>query len=48
MEAYGEHALPEASSTEWFRRFKIGDFDVEDKERSGMPKKFEDAELQTS
>ena len=29
----------------WFRRFKSGDFDIEDKERSGQPKKFEDEEL---
>jgi len=28
-----------------FRRFKNGDFSVEDKPRSGQPKKFEDKEL---
>ena len=28
------------------KRFKSGDFDVEDKERSGQPKKFEDEELE--
>jgi len=32
---------------EWFRRFKDGDFNVEDKSRSGQPKKFEDKELET-
>ena len=31
---------------EWFRRFKSDDFDVEDKERSGQPRAFEDEELQ--
>jgi len=31
---------------EWFQRFKSGDFDVNDKHRSGQPKKFEDEELQ--
>ena len=30
----------------WFRRFKNDYFDVEDKERSGGPKKFEDPELE--
>ncbi|KAG5324822.1 MOS1T transposase, partial [Pseudoatta argentina] len=31
---------------DWFRRFKNNDFKLEDKERSGAPKKFEDKELQ--
>ena len=30
----------------WFRRFKDGDFSVEDKPRSGQSKKFEDKELE--
>lgn len=30
---------------DWFRRFKINDFDVKDK-RFGAPKKFEDEELE--
>jgi len=34
------------SCREWFRRFKDGDFSVEDKLRSGQPKKFEDKELE--
>jgi len=46
VEAYGEHALSEPSCREWFRRFKSGDFSVEDKERPGQPKKFEDEELE--
>jgi transposase len=46
VEAYGIHALSETTCRDWFRRFKNKDFDVEDKERSGQPKKFEDTELQ--
>jgi len=34
------------SCREWFRRFKDGDFSVEDKPCSGQPKKFEDKELE--
>ncbi|EFN76928.1 Histone-lysine N-methyltransferase SETMAR, partial [Harpegnathos saltator] len=30
----------------WFKRFRSGDFDTEDKERSGRPKTIEDADLQ--
>ena len=30
----------------WFRRFKSGDFNVSDKDRSGQPKKLENADLQ--
>lgn len=45
-EAYGEYALSEPTCREWFRRFKTGDFSVEDNKRSGQPKKFEDDDLQ--
>ncbi|KAG5326217.1 MOS1T transposase, partial [Pseudoatta argentina] len=31
---------------DWFRRFKSNDFELEDKERSGAPKKFQDKELE--
>jgi len=34
------------SCREWFRRFKNGDFSIEDNPRSGQPKKFEDKELE--
>lgn len=47
VEAYGEAALSERSCREWFHKFKNGEFDVEDKERSGRPKVYEDAELET-
>ena len=43
VEAYG--ALSEKSCREWFQKFKNGEFD-EDKERSGRPKVYEDAELE--
>ncbi|KAG5323796.1 MOS1T transposase, partial [Pseudoatta argentina] len=46
LEAYGEAALSETSCREWFQKFKNGEFDVEDKERSGKPKVYEDAELE--
>ena len=47
VETYGNHILSETTYRDCFRRFKNNDFDVEDKERSGTPKKFEDKELET-
>lgn len=46
VEAYGEGTLSERTCREWFQKFKNGDFDVEDKDRSGRPKIYEDAELE--
>ena len=46
VEAYGDAALSERSCHEWFQKFKNGEFDVEDNERSGRPKVYEDAELE--
>ena len=46
VEVYGDHALSERTCQKWFARFKSGDFDLEDQERAGCPKKFEDAELE--
>ena len=46
VEAYGGAALSERSCRKWFQKFKNGEFDVEDKERSGRPKVYEDAELE--
>ena len=46
VEAYGEHAPTQSTCERWFVRFRNGDFDLEDEERPGQPKKFEDAELQ--
>ena len=46
VEVYGDTAPTDKSCREWFRRFKDGDFSVEDKPRSGQSKKFEDKELE--
>ena len=45
VETYGEAASSERSCREWFQNFKNGGFDIEDQERSGKPKVYEDAEL---
>ncbi|GBP56830.1 Protein-L-isoaspartate O-methyltransferase domain-containing protein 1 [Eumeta japonica] len=45
-EAYNEAALSERTCCEWFQKFKNGDFNVEDKDRSGRPKINEYAELE--
>ena len=46
QEIYGEYSLSKTQCFEWFQRFKSGDFDINDKERPGQPKKFEDKELE--
>ncbi|EFN78251.1 hypothetical protein EAI_15830, partial [Harpegnathos saltator] len=46
VEVYGDNATSDKTCREGFRCSKIGDFDVEDKERSGRPRVFEDEELQ--
>ncbi|KAG5324770.1 MOS1T transposase, partial [Pseudoatta argentina] len=46
VEVYGDTAPTNKSCREWFRLFKDGDFSVENKPRSGQPKKFEDKELE--
>lgn len=46
VEAYGDHALSEATCKRWFQRFRDNDFDVLNEERGRPSKKFEDAELQ--
>ena len=46
VETYREAALSERSCREWFQKFKNGEFDIEDKERSGRPEVYEDAELE--
>ena len=45
VETYGKAALSERSCREWLQKFKNGKFDIEDKECSGRPKVYEDAEL---
>ena len=46
VEVYCEHALAERTCQKWFPSFKSGDFGLEDEERPGQPKKFEDEELE--
>ena len=46
VEVYGEHALAKRTCQKWFARFKSVDFALEDEERPGQPKKFEDEELE--
>ena len=46
VEVYREHFLAERTCEKWFARFKSGDFGLEEEERSGQPKKFEDKELE--
>lgn len=46
VEPYGDDILSEQACREWFRRFRSGELDFEDKQRAGPSKKFEDAELQ--
>ena len=42
---YGDAALSETTGRDWFRRFKDGDFDVDDRSCEGRPKTFEDADV---
>ena len=46
VKTYAEAALSERSGRKWFQRFKNGEFDIENKERSGRPKVCEDAEVE--
>lgn len=46
-DTYPDIVFERKTCQRWFARFKNGDFDVEDKERPGQPKKFEDEDLKT-
>ncbi|KAG5327596.1 MOS1T transposase, partial [Pseudoatta argentina] len=46
VQTYGDNALSDTTCRDWFRRSKNNDFELEDKERSGAPKKFQDKELE--
>lgn len=46
VEAYGEHAFSDSMCRRWFRQFEDGIFDVDDAEREGRPKKFNDEQLE--
>ena len=43
---YRDVALSEITYQDWFRSFKDGDFDVDDRPREGRPKTFEATELE--
>ena len=43
---YGDDALSERTCRDYFRCYKDGDFNVNDRPRQGRPKTFQDAELQ--
>lgn len=45
-ETLGDDVVSIATVKRWFARFKVGDFDLEDKERPGAPRKVEDDEIQ--
>ena len=45
QKVYGDAALSETTCRDWFRRFKDGDFDVDDRPREGRPKTFKDANV---
>lgn len=47
VEVYGGYTLSETSCRDWFRRFKCGDYSVEERKHPGQQKKFEDEELET-
>ena len=45
QKVYGDAALSETMCCDWLRRFKDGDFDVDDRPREGRPKTFKDADV---
>ena len=46
QKVYVDAAPSETTCRDWFRSFKDGDFDVDDRPHEGRPKTFEDAELE--
>ena len=46
VEVYGDSTPSDKTYREWFQCFKGSDFNVEDKDRSGRTRAFEDEELQ--
>ena len=45
QKVYGDAALSETTCRDGFRRFRDGDFDVDDRLREGRPKTFGDADV---
>lgn len=46
VQTYGNNVLTQDARVRWYRLFKSGDFDLNDKERPGQLKKFDDDDLQ--
>ena len=46
QKVYGDAAVSETTCCDWSRRFKDGDFDVDDRLREGRTKTSKDAELE--
>ena len=44
VKTYSEATLSEGRFREWFQKFKNDEFNIEDKERSGRPKVYENAQ----
>ena len=42
---YGDAALSETTCRDWFRRSKVGDFDIDDRPCEGRPKTFKGADF---
>ena len=45
QKVYGDGALSKDTCRDWFRRFKDGDFDLDDRPRKERPKTFDGADL---
>ena len=45
QKVYEDAALSKTTCRDWFRHFKVADFDVDDRPRDGKPKTFEDADV---
>jgi len=45
--AYGDSAVGESTVRKWFTRFRNGNFDLEDRERSGRPAIVDDDQILT-
>jgi histone-lysine N-methyltransferase SETMAR len=44
--ALGEDAVMHKTCKKWYQRFRSGDFELSNRERTGQPKKFDDDELE--
>jgi [histone H3]-lysine36 N-dimethyltransferase SETMAR len=47
LEVYDQNIITARACQKWFKRFKEGDFDLDNKDRGRPPKQFEDDELQS-